>query len=397
MSRNLLILALAAMCTSTSALAQTYRAVPFQPLPGTFIVDVLDINDSFQAVGTVTAGQAVIWDRSPQARSLGLPLYVVSLQINNAGLIAGTRLVGTSGTELFLIRNGTYVALTPPFRAWSVIELTDSGFLLLWDSTNRVSWLWDGSQFHHLADVSYDINDAGVIATRGGLRFPDGRLIRPWPEDAAVTTVGRNGDFAGAGCAVGPACTLLYGRRDFAITRHTMPVPSLGWTDMNAFGEVAGTVWWDPGPFYIIVSNFVYADGRFIDVDEIMRPRGWVVCDTTAITDQGALVVTAIPTTRLTDCDPVLLIPDPPAAPLNLVARVNARRVTLSWQSGSDVRDHVIEVGSAPGASNLLRMSIGAQQSFSAPAPPGRYYVRIRARNGVGTSPPSAELIVDVP
>jgi hypothetical protein len=92
----------------------------------------------------------------------------------------------------------------------------------------------------------------------------------------------------------------------------------------------------------------------------------------------------------------VLLVPDPPAPPTNVMARLDGRSVILSWPSGADARDHILEVGSAPGASNLLRISIGAQQSLTAPAPPGRYYVRIRAVNGVGTSTPSAEVIVDV-
>jgi hypothetical protein len=134
-----------------------------------------------------------------------------------------------------------------------------------------------------------------------------------------------------------------------------------------------------------------------IDLNAVMRDKGWLVCETAGITDQGAILAIA-PRQELGGiCAPVVLYPDPPAAPQDVVARVSGRVVTLNWRSGSDVRDHVIEVGSTPGASNLLRMPIGAQQSFSAPAPPGRYFARLRARNGVATGDTSSEVIVDVP
>jgi hypothetical protein len=75
---------------------------------------------------------------------------------------------------------------------------------------------------------------------------------------------------------------------------------------------------------------------------------------------------------------------------------VNNRIVVLSW-SGAGAPGHVIEAGSGPGLSNLATIAVGAVTSFTTPAPPGTYYVRVRATNLCGTSGPSIEVVVTVP
>jgi hypothetical protein len=58
----------------------------------------------------------------------------------------------------------------------------------------------------------------------------------------------------------------------------------------------------------------------------------------------------------------------------------------------------VVEAGSASGLADLATISTGAVVTpFSATAPPGTYFVRVRAVNGAGAGPPSAEAIVVVP
>jgi hypothetical protein len=82
-----------------------------------------------------------------------------------------------------------------------------------------------------------------------------------------------------------------------------------------------------------------------------------------------------------------------PAAPGNLRFTRTGSLVTLDWDSSADASDYLIEVGSAPGASNLLVTPLpGAPVSTS--APPGSYYVRVRARNACGTGSPSNEITV---
>ncbi len=91
-----------------------------------------------------------------------------------------------------------------------------------------------------------------------------------------------------------------------------------------------------------------------------------------------------------------------PTAPTALSAIVTGANVALSWTAGpleGAVSRHVLEVGSAPGLNDIFSgLDIGAQPSFAASgAPPGRYYVRVRAANYAGVSAASNEVVVQVP
>jgi hypothetical protein len=54
----------------------------------------------------------------------------------------------------------------------------------------------------------------------------------------------------------------------------------------------------------------------------------------------------------------------------------------------------VIEAGSAPGLSDLASLRVGNVTRFTTTAPPGVYYVRVRAFNDKGNSLPSNEVVV---
>ena len=88
----------------------------------------------------------------------------------------------------------------------------------------------------------------------------------------------------------------------------------------------------------------------------------------------------------------------PPGAPVGLVATVTGGTVVLSWNAASgSPATYVLEAGSAAGLSNVLVSDLGSvATSLSASAPPGSYYVRIRAKNSCGTGPASNEILVTV-
>ncbi len=83
-----------------------------------------------------------------------------------------------------------------------------------------------------------------------------------------------------------------------------------------------------------------------------------------------------------------------PAGPLTSSMAGNV--VTLQWPPMPGATAYRIEVGSAPGASNLLVTNVNTT-IVSAPAPPGTYHVRVRGVGSCGTGGSTNEVIVHVP
>ncbi len=92
--------------------------------------------------------------------------------------------------------------------------------------------------------------------------------------------------------------------------------------------------------------------------------------------------------------------PEMPGQPSALVATVDNRIVTLSWNApiaGGAPTAYRIEAGSATTLANLAVVSNGSPETrFVVSAPRGEYYVRVRALNGAGLSLPSDEIVVNV-
>jgi len=89
--------------------------------------------------------------------------------------------------------------------------------------------------------------------------------------------------------------------------------------------------------------------------------------------------------------------PGAPHAPTSLVSRGSSGDVNLTWSApngGRSPAGYVIEAGSAPGLTDLAILDVGNVTSFTTTAPPGVYYVRVRAVNDRGTSAPSNEVVV---
>jgi hypothetical protein len=93
----------------------------------------------------------------------------------------------------------------------------------------------------------------------------------------------------------------------------------------------------------------------------------------------------------------VLSPPGTPNAPTDLAADGSSSTVELHWSrsaGGGVATGYVIEAGSAPGLSNLAVVPVGNVTRFVTSAPPGIYYVRVRAVNEHGPSEASNEIVV---
>ena len=93
----------------------------------------------------------------------------------------------------------------------------------------------------------------------------------------------------------------------------------------------------------------------------------------------------------------VLTIVDPrPGKPEKFGASLSGRSVRITWAApttGDPVTAYVLEGGSAPGLADFGTANVGGATSFSAGGvPDGTFWLRLRAVNGAGTGPPSADL-----
>ena len=73
--------------------------------------------------------------------------------------------------------------------------------------------------------------------------------------------------------------------------------------------------------------------------------------------------------------------------------------MTLTWAaptSGGTPTSYVLEAGSSPGAANLATIPTTGTTVAVGGVPTGQYFVRVRARNAVGTSAATSDAVVNV-
>jgi glucose/arabinose dehydrogenase len=86
-----------------------------------------------------------------------------------------------------------------------------------------------------------------------------------------------------------------------------------------------------------------------------------------------------------------------PAAPTSFNTGITGNVVGLNWNVEAGTTQTVLEVGYAPGTTALTFAFNAPTAGLSVTAPPATYYVRVRAVNTCGQSPPSVERTIVVP
>ena len=405
---GLLIAASAAwLMFAGTAAAQPYTVVELSLPPGQERVTATDINNRLQIVGSA-GGEVLVWDTpSTPPRTVGVDGVSLGAapKINDAGVIAGLRMFSMQQFRPFILAGG--VLYHPPIPQNEPLPdlttLLDNGFAIITGESR--SWA-------ALNDTIYDLtaitgariqagNDAILIGGEMNglayLRFPDGRVVVPWSElGSSVKWIGPAGHIAGPTPGSG---NLYYGRPDGSVTTiGNFPGFFVNIGDINRRGDWVGTTLFSIR-FVNLTQAWIYRNSRLLSLNTAVLDYPLQIHAAYAITDAGYIVASAL--VRMVglfaETRPVLLVPAAPRAPSDLVFSISGRTVTLTWQEPVGALDYVIEVGSFPGGSNLISAPIGPNTSLTATAPPGRYYVRVRARNDVGLGAASAEAIIDVP
>jgi predicted phage tail protein len=87
------------------------------------------------------------------------------------------------------------------------------------------------------------------------------------------------------------------------------------------------------------------------------------------------------------------------APPSALQSTVNGSLVTLNWSAAAGgATSYLVEAGSSPSLSNLASVNTGSSATtFTANAPPGTYFVRVRAVTSCGVSSPTSDVTIVVP
>lgn len=85
-----------------------------------------------------------------------------------------------------------------------------------------------------------------------------------------------------------------------------------------------------------------------------------------------------------------------PGAATNLSAVQSGSTRTLTWTAGANATDYDLQIGTAPGGSDLVRDNTTHTNytwTGGGSGTTGTFYARVHSHNSCGSGPPSAELI----
>ena len=113
-------------------------------------------------------------------------------------------------------------------------------------------------------------------------------------------------------------------------------------------------------------------------------------------TPVALLARAVLPSSATTTCEGAV-VRSAPGAPRQFRATVGGGDVTLAWESVGEASNFVLDIGLAPGRTDLsVLLGPDSRASFAA-VPPGVYYLRLRGGNEFGGGRPSSEIRVVVP
>lgn len=410
-----------AVAVGPPLVAQTYRVIDitseFKPS---------DINNRLQMVGSRAqdpfAIQGLLWEANA-LRTLPHIRDAWTLLINDAGTIAGTRFVDGTRRDMAAFEtdaDGSYYIerALPRNATGDGVTLTESGILLIKTSFLESAGRQTGTGYFALyRSQLYDLREVFGLGTQAAIRAIDdaGRiggtsasgsafletldrsLATPWNEGGSVEAMGAAGHVAGFGQS-GGGSTLNVRHPDGSVARLPLfEALSSTLLRINRAGDLVGSFITaarvDPVTNF---NGFVYREGRLIDLNTPVTIDRERVSHAVDITDSGVILArTSFQDFFLTNRS-VLLVPAAPLPPRVISYGFAGGTAFITWAPSAAAIDYVLEAGSAPGASDVFRSSIGLATSASGAVPPGRYYVRVRARGAEGVSPASPDVVIEV-
>jgi hypothetical protein len=383
--------------------SENYRVFEVS-VPGASRSRLHDMNNRHQAVGhAVLNGRDVTFRWTPDRgiEIMSGPGARSSAQINDDGDIAVS-----DGAVVWFVRGALRIPIPQPpgFQPIAVIAFSNNGQIVTYgyglpgrpytaittlDGTTRLSER--EYSVEHMSPAGDICASDGQVPGRTGtwgavVYWADGTMDVP-----DRTPAGRYGcELVSAGKHIvefrnGP----IYRYHDGVATLVFAPANDIhAFTrDINRAGEIVGEV--GPNRDAAARRAFLFGD-RLIDLNtRIPAGSGWHLRSALAITDDGWIIGDGFHHGRATY---YVLIPDgagAPAAPTLHAPIVNGSLVTLTWAAAGATYD--LEVGTSPGATNVLAANVGPLTTVSGTVPPGTYYYRLYAVNWAGRSSPSAE------
>jgi glucose/arabinose dehydrogenase len=137
------------------------------------------------------------------------------------------------------------------------------------------------------------------------------------------------------------------------------------------------------------IANLFDADVGDVDWLQTVVPAGTYVARVRAVNATGVSAASNEATIVVTGA---AVCASPPPAPTGFTIQTSGVIAALAWAPSPGATSYRLEAGSGSGLANLAVASVGSGTTFTASAPAGTYYTRLRAVNACGASPPSIEV-----